>query len=736
VLPTTTEMQMPYSDIVLDTVPETEIPHARFTSGLFIYDEVFLNGRLLGRYWSSSGSIRPDMHFRWANWYTEVAPKLPADAFSLALEGETLAGGWQWLGAEECADPSGFRGEGRPVRHARIRLGHERRPVEVAVHMRLDGSPFMIRWLEITNKGERPTAISAVSPWSGLIWQHRCAEHTPPDCPSPFELAYTHHFNWGEEGDLWWEPLAEGTKVVDGGHKGRSGWGRPAFLLRNRANGELLWGELGWSGNWCMAFTCTKDEAGGQASLIFSIGPDAADPALRVLEPGETVRTPYVHLALFHDDLDACVQAAHAHVRHTVMPAQLPGLNQRVEANHRGYICDRETEAGLKREIDIAASIGAEVFVVDAGWFGPEPNRWGANVGDWYAGAWLAGGLEPISAYAHLKGLRFGLWVEIESIGQAARLRQEHPDWILTRDGQPVADGRALDLSKPEVVAWMESEIVRLIRQYDLDLFRLDYNTAVLEGGNRVYRGFVENTLWRHCEALYGLLDRVRARFPHVIFENCAGGGGRLDWEILRRFQITEISDWMRAPRGIKILNGLSFSLPPEVCLRTFGTETGEHVLDGDLDFQLRVAILSHPIFRGISPTLEELNPLLQARIVHALDLYKNFIRPMLPECRVFHHTDLLPLFELTPWCVLEYAAVDRSRAVVGLFRTADIGEDCYTLYPRGLDLGRDYRVTFDNLRETIQCSGAALAQEGLRVYLPTNLTSELLLLEEIRRSY
>ncbi|MBI4552733.1 MAG: alpha-galactosidase [Candidatus Latescibacteria bacterium] len=716
--------------LTFDTIPETDIPHVRYTSGLFIYDEVFLNGRLISRYWSATGGIRPDMHFRWGKWYTDVAPSLPADAFALSLEGQDLRHGWRWVGAEETPDPSGFRDDGRPVRHAVIRLAHEQCPVDVGVHTRIDGSPFVIRWLDITNRSDRPTAISAVSPWSGLVWMHRAAEHTPSDASGPFEVAYTHHFRWGEEGDLWWEPLPAGTKTIDGGRQGRSGWGRPAFLARNRANGETVWVELGWSGNWRIVLACGKDDRKGEASLTFSIGPDASDQALRVLDPGETVSTPAVHLALFHADLDACVHAAHDHVRHVVMPAQVSGRHQRIEANHRGYICDRETEEGIKREIDIAAAIGAELFVVDAGWYGPEPNTWWNNVGDWHAGRWLPNGLEPVVAYAHERGLLFGLWAEIEAIGQATRLRQEHPDWVLTRDGQPVGSGRVLDLTKPDVVAWMESEIVRLIRQYNLDLFRLDYNTAVGEGGNRVYQGFVENTLWRHCEALYRLFDHARAQCPGIIFENCAGGGGRLDWEVLRRFQITEISDWMRAPRGLKILNGVTFALPPEVCLRTFGTETGEHVLEGDLDFQLRVVLLSHPIFRGISPTIDELNPVYRARIVHAVELYKRFIRPLLPDCQVFHHTGMLPLFEQTPWCVLEYAAADRSRAVIGLFRTADIGNDMYVVRPAGLDRSREYRVTFDTTGETTVCPGFALARHGIRVRLSTMLTSELLLIE------
>jgi alpha-galactosidase len=722
-----------YSAVLIDNVPETDIPHVRYTSGLFLYDEIFLGGRLMNRWWSSTGGIRPDMHYRFADWYKQTAPLLPADAFVLELEGQVLREDWRWLGAEETPDPSGFRGAGRPIRHVVAHLEHARRPVEVAVHTRLDGSPFMIRWLEVTNTSDRATAISGVSPWSGLVWSHRYSEHTPPGAPSPFEVAYTHRFQWGEEGDLWWVPLAPGVKVVDGGHRGRSGWGRPAFMLRNRDNGEMLWAELGWSGNWRFAIDTRLNANKDEASVTFYLGPDSADPALRVIDPGETVKTPVTHLALFHADMDTCVQAAHDHVRHVVMPAQLPGRNQLVQANHRGYICDRESQEGIQREIDIAAEVGVELYVIDAGWYGREPNQWWLNAGDWQTGSWIPGGMEAISAYAHGKGMLFGLWQEIEAIGQNTQLRDDHPDWVLTRDGEPVgaggAKGRMLDLTRPQVVSWMEAEMIRVIRQFNLDHWRLDHNTTIEEGGNRVYQGFVENTLWRHCEQFYGILDRVRAQCPNVLFENCAGGGGRLDWEIMRRFQITEISDWLRAPRHLKILNGITHALPPEVCLLTFGTEQGGHVLDGDVNMQLRVVTMCHPILRGISPTLDELNPLYRARIVHALEVYKDFIRPIMPECRVFHHSGMLPLFDVTPWCVLEYAAADRSRAVVGVFRTGDIGEDTYLVRPQGLDLNCNYRVRFENLGQAAAFTGAELAQGGIRVRLPANLTSEMLLI-------
>ena len=30
------------------------------------------------------------------------------------------------------------------------------------------------------------------------------------------------------------------------------------------------------------------------------------------------------------------------------------------------------------------------MYVIDAGWYGNEPNRWGDNVGDWTDGIWMA----------------------------------------------------------------------------------------------------------------------------------------------------------------------------------------------------------------------------------------------------------------------------------------------------------------------------------------------------------
>jgi len=691
-------------------------PGIRFTSGLMVCDEALRAGHWVNRYWLSTGLVKPEFHL------ASQAQRSALDSFELAIEDQDLAGTWRWVSAsqKQLRQPDGLL--------VTFTLLSAARPIKVTVQTRMTGGPVMVRWLEVTNTGDKPTAITRVSPWSGMLWDTAQYRERIAPGDAPFELGYAEFQEWGHEGAWRFEPIADSTKTVSG-TRGKSGWGHPTFFARNKATGEWFVGSLGWSGNWSMSLTGTEAEQ-DRARLSFRLGPAVADPVLRVLAPGETVRTAETHLLLMNADLDGVIQALHEHIRRDVLPPPIPGREYQVESNHRGYIVDHEDEAGLKREIDLAADVGAEEFLIDAGWFGPEPNRWWQNAGDWYAGAWLPNDVTPVREYARKKGLLFGLWVEIESVGSAATLRKQHPDWVLTRNGQPVAGGRQLDFAKPEVAAWAESEIARLIRKYDLDMFRLDYNTTVEEGGNRLKDGFLENTQWRHVEALYAMFDRLRAQFPRVIFQNCAGGGGRLDLGIMSRFHNTELSDWMRGPRSLKILNGMTWILPPEILLRTFGTEVGEHATDGDLDQQLRTIMLCRPIFRGLSPSIEEFNPIARRKIQAAVEQFKTVVRPIMIGSRVYHHTPLLPMMEASPWLVLEYATPESRRAVVGLFRTSQQGDSTFRFYPRGLDFARSYKVQFGNSGQNVEIPGDRLLQNGIPIRIENAMGSELLIFE------
>ena len=664
------------------------------------------------------------------------ARALPFEAFDLEVDGQSLQGGWEWV---EAATDDDFCA---CATHAVVRLRSARRPVEVEVHTLVDGTGVFVRWLRITNTGEHPAALSRVAPWCGLLWggvnapQPSPAQHLQPG-QAPFVLGRCVSEDWGREGGFRWIPLPPDTLRIE--HlKGTSGNDDPSFLLRNDLTGEIAVGALAWSGNWALSFrTRPLDLAGEGATWLEVRAEPFGDPPQRVIAPGESVTTPAMHLGVFRGGVDAAVQALHAHERLTVLPPQPQGRGERVIYNHWGFVAHNLTPDYLVAEIDLAAEIGAELFMVDAGWFSPVGGDWWNTVGEWRPDPQrLPEGLAPIREHAHAKGLLLGLWVEAERVAPNSWVAREHPEWVLSRDGQPITPtpeaGGTLNLSNPDCAAWLEAEVNRIVEEYQIDMFRLDYNFYPGRGGENARDGFVESSFWRHYEVLYGIFDRLRASHPQLLLENCAGGGGRKDLGIAARFHTCWTSDWQSVPRTLQVINGVSLFLPPERLNRLAGSGQAAQ-LHGDLDTQLRVPLFGHYAISGVTPARDVWSPRQRERVMHAIKLYKQFVRPWLPACRVYHHTpDLAGHGEPRGWCVLEYVAEDGSRAMVGLFRLAGTDEPAWHFCSRGLDRGARYHVTWDNSGQSAEIEGWRLVNDGLMVPLERPLTSELLLIERL----
>jgi alpha-galactosidase len=716
---------------VVHTAGET--PASRFVSGKTIYDEAFIGGTLVSRYWSECGQVWPEMHLPPEKLERE-SREFPMAAFELTVNGEKL-NRFTFVETGEKKDPTGLRSQG-VVSYTRLRHSSG---VEVDVNTRLDGSPFIVRWLDIVNKGKAPIGINSVYPMAGRVWAHDKRGYQDPQSAAeilgaaetePFAVAYNHLTRWGTEGDFYFEPLA-GEKRFDGQRNGKSGWSRPAFWLRHRYSGKTFVCEFAYSGNW--EFRATGLSPNGFEQAGFAVGiPETAGEYCRVLDSGEAVATPLVYAGIFAGTDDTIVQAAHDYVRHTVMPKVPEGREIEIEANHRGYLCDRETGEGIRKDIDVAAAIGAELYVIDAGWYGEPPNRWWNNTGDWYEGEWMGCTMRSISDYAHEKGMLFGLWIEIEAAGSNSKLRREHPDWLMQRDGKLLDTGRALDLARKDVSEWIEKDVIeRAIKDYGLDMYRIDHNHSMGIGGNREHLGMKENLLWRYYDNLYEIFDHLLMKYPNTVFQNCAGGGGRLDFGMLHRFHNNEMSDWMRPPREVKIYSGLTMAIPPDRFLRTFGTETSALDMEPDIDFQLRMVTVCRPIFRGIAPSLNELNKNLLDKIKGKLELFRKFLRPVLRDCNMYHHTAMQPVMKPADFGVYEYAEKNGKRSFIALFRLNMDKHEDYFLKPRSLKKSALYRVYFDNSGETLEIPGIDLLRRGLSIDF---YSSEIITFEEIQR--
>ena len=475
------------------------------------------------------------------------------------------------------------------------------------------------------------------------------------------------------------------------------------------------------------------------SKVSFKMSLDAPKPLI-VLAPGERFEMPKVHIGMLQGELDDAVNSMHTHIRRSV-------FTQPVACCRRGWV-----EGGMGAErlmsveatkhfTDTMAAVGAETMIIDAGWNcppGKEQHEWSRYPGDWYPDAErYPNGIDEIRDYIHGKGLLFGLWLELERLGDASKAKKEHPEWIARRyDGQ---DNVLLDMTNPEAVAWAEGELTRVIEEYKVDLFRLDFNTHISGWLCSTDKdGIPENTYIRYYQNTNAMYNRLKRKFPNVIFENCASGGSRTDVEFVSNFSHTWVSDWNIAPRSFAITNGMTMVLPPEYVDRLVSGMNCH--TRASLDFQVRNTIFGRPTTNDYNAMGSDMNLDQIAFVKHTFDIYKVHIRPYIDGSKIYHHTpELVSGFGGAGGVVeqpqgvgiLERASEDGKHGVIGIFKLSDSGdEDLAIVYPRGIDPSLMYRVTFDNSLATASVSGMMLANEGLRVRLAGAMISELLIYE------
>lgn len=712
------------------TVPGTSIsfhkcnqrPCARYVSSNTVHEEIFDHTRLIGAYWTSAGQVqRENILARQPDLNTL---EVPMHAFDLNIDGQALHNRWDWTFATTRPGP-------RPqTTEAVITLAHQVRPVTLNVVTRLDGSPILSRHFEITNTGKSPAALASIAPWSGLLWNTHTARGIFNLNPSfnertdaKFLLGHLAGEKIGYEGDFTWTPIPKETYGIERTFKGSS-YASPYYIIKNAVTGELFFLGIEWSANFFLHLGHRKDDI-----LYFKAGPLAPGPQ-RVIEPGETVTSPAIHLGPMRCNLDEAVAHWHEHMRRSVLPPRPKG---REMITIVGRVVEEPGE-WILREADTAAAMGAECFLVDAGWYGGDFSAWSKLRGDWNVGSWMPGGLKGIRDRCHKRGMLFGLWHDAEAMTHETETFKKHPDWLLrTDDKRGVDPYGCIDLANPEAAAYYEKMVLDLIREHKPDMYKLDYNVEAYEGGQRERHGFLENEYWRHMETVYRVYDRARRKFPNLLLENCAGGGARNDMGMLSRFHICSASDWSLFPYGLRMINSLTLFIPPEAIAYYHNHVSSHAHLTCDLDTHLRVMLFGVPIIVGFGGQNADPSMDYHVRTKRYIDLHKTVCRPVLAgQPTVYHHTPDIGLLQPADWCVLEYGLKDHSQGYAGVFRLTD-GPAEYRLRPRGVDRGATYTITLDNSGQQFDCPGQQLANDGLGIHLDSALTSELVFYRQAR---
>lgn len=694
-----------------------ENPVFSYRSGLAVYEETFANGVLL-----ASGSNA-------AGYPLNVLSNFPSrlnplnfhepSSFNIEIDGQSIDYGLKFVDFQTLETESSLQ--------AILTLESGVKPVRINIHTVLDGTQMFTRFIEIENISDNPLNLSRLSLISGGLETMERAQFTADNnVDKLYSVGYFDNDNWGREGEFAWHSLSSGTHSVNY-RFGRDRFGHPLYFIRNNLTGKMYFYQIGWSGG--CRFTADLNAAAERnfSSLSFKAEITSHNPMI-VIRPHETFVSPDVHVGIVAGGLDEAVNEMHSHIRKSVLNSPSADPSSCFVGAGMGAEHDMSVETS-KAFIDQMAEMGAEVFIVDAGWECPpeKETSWGDYNGinipdpDRYPG-----GIGEVREYCHEKGLKFGLWVDIENLGSKTEVFGKHPEWR----GETILGNKSrnlIDFSIPEAAEWAENELARIISEYKLDLLRVDHNIS--------FRDYFtmrngECTSIRHIQAVYDMYRRLKRRFPDVIFENCAGGGARTDLGMMKNFNHSWVSDWQKAPRSVAVTNGMTMALPPERVDRLFAG-MGCHE-NGSLDFHMRNCMLGHMSLNVVSPKTARINPVQMDFIRHSVDLYKNFIRKFLPDSKVYHHTPETAKTLENGYSVLEISSADGSKGAIAVFTMSASVNDKLNIVPKGINAGVEYKITLDNSGATFVLNGYEIISKGIDVYIPSSLSSELVLYEII----
>lgn len=284
------------------------------------------------------------------------------------------------------------------------------------------------------------------------------------------------------------------------------------------------------------------------------------------LEKGDVFSSPEVIMNYAQNGFNEMSRNFHAFfkkhlIRQKWASKERPVLINNWEATYFNF--DESKILALAQE---AANLGIELFVLDDGWFGHRDND-ASSLGNWQVDKRkLPHGIRSLSQKIHEKGLKFGLWFEPEMVSMDTPLYQAHPDWIVGHPQKNISHGRnqyVLDFSQNCVIDCIFEQMDAVLKACEIDYVKWDMNRYISEAysvslGKQRQGEFFH----RYILGVYALYEKLLAKYPDLLIESCAGGGGRFDPALLYYAPQTWTSDDTDAIERLKIQYGASMVYP------------------------------------------------------------------------------------------------------------------------------------------------------------------------------
>lgn len=505
-----------------------------------------------------------------------------------------------------------------------------------------------------------------------------------------------------------------GMELVINNETGRATYNRfPYFKLKWNGGGAFF--AVGWPGQWRAGFSSTGDQltvTDGQVKLN------------TYLKPGQTIRTPLSTFVFYEGDdsnretnlwrnfFIAC------NMRKidggNFSPATAAASSSTYEEMFRAT--DANQIAAIKKYHANGVKLG--YWWMDAGWYyktGTQSldQNW-LPTGTWYVDeSRFPSKFRDVSDYAHSVGTKTILWFEPEvvrlTVGQlgATSVKKE---WLL-----PKSSTKLVNYGNPEAREWLLERVCTVLKEGNIDLYRQDYGVAYpasewQANDPRGQAGITENL---YVQGYLWFFDSLIARFPNMMIDACAAGGGRNDLETMRRAVPLHKSDSGYHDPEIKMsMNTALFSWFPYFGTYAIGDEYG-----------LRASFSSMPVL-NYNVVASNVDWKLIEKCVNEWEQVKEF-----------YYSDYYLLTEWNvsdeEWNAWEFFDPDKGAGFFQAFRPKNSGDESLNVRLHGLRPTATYRLTDTDGRIDVTVTGAELMGKGFSVRLPA-YSSAVVLIREV----
>lgn len=382
------------------------------------------------------------------------------------------------------------------------------------------------------------------------------------------------HGSWARERQIETVPVSHGKYSVESIRGESSHQDHPFLALKTKnadqENGEVYAMHFVYSGNFKAQ---VQSDQFDQVRMTMGIHPE--DFTWKLKE-GESFQAPETVLVYSAQGLGQMTRIFHDFYRNHLIRSKYknqkrPILINNWEATYFDFDTDKLIAIAKQ-----ASALGIEMLVMDDGWFG---NRCDDNraLGDWFVNEEkLKGGLKYLVDEVNKLGMKFGIWFEPEMISPDSDLYRAHPDYAIAIPGREPSLCRnqyVLDLTRKEVRDYAYECVAKILRSANIEYVKWDMNRQLSDIGSLEFPADQMGELYhRYVLAVYEMQERMMTEFPHLLLENCSGGGARFDPGMLYYSPQIWCSDDTDAIERLKIQEGTALIYP----LSTMGAHVSD----------------------------------------------------------------------------------------------------------------------------------------------------------------